>query len=40
MPFIGGEKARDGQVKLVDSFIQYREKAKREAAIQAERDLA
>ncbi|HHL2709017.1 TPA: Rha family transcriptional regulator [Yersinia enterocolitica] len=40
MPFIGGDKARDGQVKLVDSFIQYREKAKREAAIQAERDLA
>ncbi|CRY63051.1 phage-like protein [Yersinia kristensenii] len=40
MPFIGGEKARDGQVKLVDGFIQYREKAKREAAIQAERDLA
>ncbi|EKN5984119.1 TPA: Rha family transcriptional regulator [Yersinia enterocolitica] len=40
MPFIGGEKARDGQVRLVDSFISYREKAKREAAIQAERDLA
>ncbi|WP_120807005.1 hypothetical protein, partial [Yersinia sp. IP36721] len=40
MPFIGGEKARDGQVRLVDSFIAYREKAKREAAIQAERDLA
>ncbi|HGE9142151.1 TPA: Rha family transcriptional regulator [Yersinia enterocolitica] len=40
MPFIGGDKARDGQVRLVDSFISYREKAKREAAIQAERDLA
>lgn len=40
MPFIGGEKARDGQVRLVDSFITYREKANREAAIQAERDLA
>lgn len=40
MPFIGGEKARDGQVRLVDSFIAYREKAKQEAAIQAERDLA
>lgn len=40
MPFIGGDKARDGQVRLVDSFIVYREKAKREAAIQAERDLA
>lgn len=40
MPFIGGDKARDGQVRLVDSFITYREKAKQEAAIQAERDLA
>ncbi|EJP3909202.1 Rha family transcriptional regulator [Salmonella enterica] len=40
MPFIGGDKARDGQVRLVDSFIEYREKAKKEAAIQAERDLA
>jgi len=40
MPFIGGDKARDGQVRLVDSFISYREKAKQEAAIQAERDLA
>lgn len=40
MPFIGGDKARDGQVRLVDSFITYREKAKKEAAIQAERDLA
>lgn len=40
MPFIGGDKARDGQVRLVDSFIGYREKAKKEAAIQAERDLA
>jgi len=40
MPFIGGDKARDGQVRLVDSFIQYREKARQEAAIQAERDLA
>lgn len=40
MPFIGGEKARDGQVRLVDSFIEYREKVKRESAIQAERDLA
>lgn len=40
MPFIGGDKARDGQVRLVDSFIQYREKARQEAAIQAERELA
>ncbi|EOF6195376.1 Rha family transcriptional regulator [Salmonella enterica] len=40
MPFIGGEKARDGQVRLVDSFIEYREKVKRESAIQTERDLA
>ncbi|EOL8936969.1 Rha family transcriptional regulator [Cronobacter dublinensis] len=40
MPFIGGDKARDGQVRLVDSFIEYREKAKKEAAIQAERELA
>ena len=40
MPFIGGDKARDGQVRLVDSFITYREKAKQEAVIQAERDLA
>lgn len=40
MPFIGGDKARDGQVRLVDSFITYREKAKQEASIQAERDLA
>lgn len=40
MPFIGGEKARDGQVRLVDSFIEYRKKANKEAAIQAERDLA
>ncbi len=40
MPFIGGEKAKDGQVRLVDSFIEYREKAKKEAAIQAERELA
>lgn len=40
MPFIGGEKARDGQVRLVDSFIEFREKAKKEAAIQADRELA
>lgn len=40
MPFIGGDKARDGQVRLVDSFIEYREKARKEALIQAERDLA
>ncbi len=40
MPFIGGEKARDGQVRLVDSFIEFREKARKEAAIQAERELA
>ena len=40
MPFIGGDKARDGQVRLVDSFIKYREKARQESAIQAERDLA
>ncbi|EMU8997199.1 Rha family transcriptional regulator [Providencia alcalifaciens] len=40
MPFIGGEKARDGQVKLVDSFIQFREKAAREAKVQIERNIA
>lgn len=40
MPFIGGEKARDGQVRLVDSFIEFRDKARKEAAIQAERELA
>lgn len=40
MPFIGGEKARDGQVRLVDGFIGYRAKAKQETEIQAERDLA
>lgn len=40
MPFIGGDKARDGQVRLVDSFIEYREKARKESLIQAERDLA
>lgn len=40
MPFIGGEKAKDGQVVLVDSFIEFREKAKREAAIKAEREVA
>lgn len=40
MPFIGGDKARDGQVRLVDSFIEYRKKANQEASIQAERDLA
>lgn len=26
MPFIGGDKAKDGQVKLVDSFISFRKK--------------
>lgn len=40
MPFIGGEKARDGQVRLVDSFIQFREKAAREAKVQIERNVA
>lgn len=40
MPFIGGEKARDGQVRLVDSFIQFREKAAREAKVQIERNIA
>lgn len=40
MPFIGGEKARDGQVRLVDSFIEFRDKARKESLIQAERDLA
>ncbi|MDD9339390.1 MAG: Rha family transcriptional regulator [Providencia heimbachae] len=40
MPFIGGEKAKDGQVRLVDSFIQYREKAKKEEQIQHQRDIA
>lgn len=40
MPFIGGEKAKDGQVRLVDSFIQFREKAKREEQIQRQRDIA
>ncbi|ECI2457660.1 hypothetical protein AH259_11440 [Salmonella enterica subsp. enterica] len=40
MPFIGGDKAKDGQVRLVDSFIQFRELAKKEAAIRAEREVA
>lgn len=40
MPFIGGEKARDGQVRLVDSFIEYRAKMREESRIQAERELA
>ena len=40
MPFIGGDKARDGQVRLVDSFIQFREKAAREARVQIERNVA
>lgn len=40
MPFIGGDKARDGQVRLVDSFIQFREKAAREAKVQIERNIA
>lgn len=40
MPFIGGEKAKDGQVRLVDSFIQFREKVAREAKIQLERNIA
>ncbi len=40
MPFIGGEKAKDGQVRLVDSFIQFREKAKKEEEIQRQRDIA
>ncbi|EPF5868892.1 Rha family transcriptional regulator [Morganella morganii] len=40
MPFIGGEKAKDGQVRLVDSFIQFREKAAKEAQVQIERNVA
>ncbi|HBH7053942.1 TPA: Rha family transcriptional regulator [Morganella morganii] len=40
MPFIGGEKAKDGQVRLVDSFIQFREKARRESEIRQQRDVA
>ncbi|WP_340619326.1 Rha family transcriptional regulator [Xenorhabdus siamensis] len=40
MPFIGGEKARDGQVRLVDSFIKFREKATKESQIQLERERA
>lgn len=40
MPFIGSDKARHGQVRLIDSFIAYREKAKQDTVIQAERDLA
>ncbi|EMQ4858704.1 Rha family transcriptional regulator [Morganella morganii] len=40
MPFIGGEKAKDGQVRLVDSFIQFREKAAKEAQVQVERNVA
>jgi Rha family phage regulatory protein len=27
MPFIGGKKSKEGQVKLVNEFIQYRERA-------------
>lgn len=40
MPFIGGDKARDGQVRLVDSFIRFREKAAKEAQVQIERNVA
>ncbi|MBD2816663.1 Rha family transcriptional regulator [Xenorhabdus sp. Flor] len=40
MPFIGGEKSRDGQVRLVDSFIKFREKATKESQIQLERERA
>lgn len=40
MPFIGGDKAKDGQVKLVDSFMRMREVIKRDAAIKAQRDVA
>ncbi len=40
MPFIGGEKAKDGQVRLVDSFIQFCEKTKKEEEIQRQRDIA
>lgn len=40
MPFIGGEKAKDGQVRLVDSFIRFREKAEKEAEIRQQRDVA
>lgn len=40
MPFIGGEKAKDGQVRLVDSFIRFREKANKESEIRQQRDVA
>lgn len=38
MPFIGGEKARDGQVKLVDSFISFRNKLSEKEASRVLRD--
>lgn len=40
MPFIGGENAKDGQIRLVDSFILFREKIRREEEIQRQRDMA
>ncbi|CAI1769734.1 Uncharacterized phage-encoded protein [Serratia fonticola] len=40
MPFIGGDKARDGQVRLVDSFMEFRKRAERDAEIKAEREVA
>ncbi|WGL99152.1 Rha family transcriptional regulator [Arsenophonus sp. aPb] len=40
MPFIGGNKAKDGQVRLVDSFIEFRKIAEKEAKTKAERELA
>lgn len=30
MPFIGGKKAKEGQVRLVNEFIKYREQAEQE----------
>lgn len=39
MPFIGGDKAKSGQVKLVDCFMKYRENVAREEAIKAEREM-
>lgn len=40
MPFIGGEKSKQGQVRLVDSFIRFREKVEKEAEIRRQRDIA
>ncbi len=38
MPFIGGERARDGQVKLVDSFISFRKKLSEKESSRVLRD--